>query len=69
MVWGANNFGQLGLGNISQIESVPKVVATLTGIPIGFIACGSNHSFAISKSGGVFGWGESVQCWYNFIMN
>lgn len=58
LVWGANNFGQLGLGHVSQIESIPKVVTSLKGVPIAFIACGSNHTFAISKSGAVFGWGK-----------
>lgn len=59
--WGANNYGQLGLGIQSAKETVPKVVTSLKGVPIAFIACGSHHSFAISKSGAVFGWGKNCK--------
>lgn len=39
---------------------IPTLVKSLSGIPIGFIACGANHSFAVSKSGAVFGFGKNV---------
>lgn len=55
--WGANNFGQLGIGVFSASETVPRTATSLRGIPIVFITCGANHTFAISKSGAVFGWG------------
>ncbi|XP_018560806.1 probable E3 ubiquitin-protein ligase HERC4 isoform X2 [Anoplophora glabripennis] len=61
LAWGANNFGQLGLGNLSSSEVKPKVIHSLTGIPVAFIACGANHSFAISKSGAVYGWGKNTR--------
>ncbi|KAJ1524442.1 hypothetical protein ONE63_010939 [Megalurothrips usitatus] len=57
--WGSNQFGQLGLGTTSDQENIPMLVTSLAGIPIAFIACGSNHSFAVSKSGAVFGWGKN----------
>ncbi|CAG9857321.1 unnamed protein product [Phyllotreta striolata] len=61
LAWGANNFGQLGLGVSSQTEPVPKVLTSLKGIPFSFIACGANHTFAISKSGAVYGWGKNTR--------
>ncbi|KAK9685781.1 HECT-domain (ubiquitin-transferase) [Popillia japonica] len=57
--WGANNYGQLGIGTVTPRESNPTVVVSLTGIPIALIACGGNHTFALSKSGAVFGWGKN----------
>lgn len=59
--WGANNYGQLGLGTQTVKETVPKLVTSLSGVPIAFIACGAYHSFVISKSGAVFGWGKNCQ--------
>ncbi|KAL1509492.1 hypothetical protein ABEB36_004214 [Hypothenemus hampei] len=61
LAWGANNFGQLGIGIFSQCETVPKPVFSLRGIPIVFITCGANHTFAISKSGAVYGWGKNTR--------
>lgn len=56
--WGANNHGQLGIGRVSHSESKPVIVKSLAGIPIAFLACGGDHSFAVSCSGAVFGWGK-----------
>ena len=52
--WGSNDCGQLGLGPASadvRVISKPMVVKALIGVPIAFLACGGNHSFAISKTG------------------
>lgn len=52
--WGSDDYGQLGLGPASVKDKIvcePKVVKSLIGVPIGFIACGGYHSFAISKTG------------------
>lgn len=57
-VWGLNSDGQLGLGSNKITEIKPVQIASLSGIPLAFIACGKNHTFAISKSGAVFGWGK-----------
>ncbi|XP_060525182.1 probable E3 ubiquitin-protein ligase HERC4 isoform X2 [Cylas formicarius] len=61
LAWGANNFGQLGLGTFTTGEPVPSVVTSLKGVPIAFIACGANHTFAVSKSGAVYGWGKNTK--------
>lgn len=58
--WGANSYGQCGLGTMSNKETVPQHIASLLGVPISLIACGSNHTFALSKSGAVFGWGKNT---------
>ncbi|KAL0272513.1 UNVERIFIED_CONTAM: hypothetical protein PYX00_005450 [Menopon gallinae] len=57
--WGGNSHGQLGLGSRVPYELQPVLVKSLVGIPIAFIACGANHSFAVSKSGAIYGWGKN----------
>ncbi|XP_031633255.1 probable E3 ubiquitin-protein ligase HERC4 isoform X3 [Contarinia nasturtii] len=57
--FGLNNYGQLGIGNAEKKVVNPVKIDSLNGIPIAFIACGGYHSFAISKSGAVFGWGKN----------
>lgn len=60
--WGNNDCGQLGLGSDFEnctIISQPTVLKALIGVPIAFIACGGYHSFAITKSGVVYGWGRN----------
>ncbi|PNF22147.1 putative E3 ubiquitin-protein ligase HERC4 [Cryptotermes secundus] len=56
--WGCNSCGQLGIGNKNG-QPKPSVVSSLAGIPIAFVACGGNHSFAVSRSGAVYGWGKN----------
>ncbi|XP_018331399.1 probable E3 ubiquitin-protein ligase HERC4 [Agrilus planipennis] len=59
--WGANNFGQLGIGTVSPSEPSPTQVPSIDGIPIAFLACGSYHTLVVSKSGAVFGWGNNTR--------
>ncbi|XP_071455632.1 probable E3 ubiquitin-protein ligase HERC4 [Hetaerina americana] len=58
--WGSNTYGQLGIGTVGEDVSKPQLVKSLAGIPLAFIACGGFHSFAVSKSGTVFGWGKNA---------
>ncbi|XP_050562405.1 probable E3 ubiquitin-protein ligase HERC3 isoform X1 [Spodoptera frugiperda] len=58
--WGANSYGQCGLGTMTNKEMIPQAITSLLGVPIAMIACGSNHTFALSKSGAVFGWGKNT---------
>ncbi|XP_043262293.1 probable E3 ubiquitin-protein ligase HERC4 [Colletes gigas] len=58
--WGSNNKGQLGLDSHIITRIKPKLVSSLVGVPIAFIACGWYHSIAISKSGAIFGWGKNT---------
>ncbi|CAB3239386.1 unnamed protein product [Arctia plantaginis] len=57
--WGANSYGQCGLGSLTSKQMVPQPITSLLGVPIALIACGSNHTFALSKSGAVFAWGKN----------
>ncbi|XP_041363097.1 probable E3 ubiquitin-protein ligase HERC4 [Gigantopelta aegis] len=57
--WGANNFGQLGLGTKQGLKDTPEFINCLKGIPIAQIDVGGNHSIVLSKSGAVYGWGRN----------
>ncbi|KAG8311110.1 putative E3 ubiquitin-protein ligase herc4 [Homalodisca vitripennis] len=58
--WGCNESGQLGLGHKCESVSQPTLIKSLSGVPLAFIASGGSHSFAVSKSGAVFGWGKNT---------
>ncbi|XP_078061143.1 putative E3 ubiquitin-protein ligase HERC4 [Mustelus asterias] len=57
--WGQNTRGQLGLGRVGHRMLRPRCVASLAGIPVAQLAAGGAHSFALSLSGAVFGWGRN----------
>ncbi|GAB1598948.1 probable E3 ubiquitin-protein ligase HERC4 isoform X1 [Argonauta hians] len=57
--WGANNHGQLGVGMNSEQCDRPRHLICLRGIPVAQIAAGDYHSFIMSKSGAIFGWGRN----------
>ncbi|XP_015266275.1 PREDICTED: probable E3 ubiquitin-protein ligase HERC3 [Gekko japonicus] len=57
--WGQNNHGQLGLGKEFPSQPSPQRVKSLDGIPLAQVAAGGAHSFALSLSGAVFGWGKN----------
>lgn len=46
--FGLNNNGQCGQGEMNKV-SKPTPLSSLAGIPIAFIACGSSHSFVLTK--------------------
>lgn len=58
--FGSNLHGQLGLGFDSEKISKPTLLKSLAGVPISFLSCGGNHSFVVSKSGAVFGFGKNL---------
>ncbi|XP_070614113.1 probable E3 ubiquitin-protein ligase HERC3 isoform X1 [Erythrolamprus reginae] len=58
--WGQNNHGQLGLGKEFPSQDTPQRVRSLDGIPLSQVAAGGAHSFALSLSGAVFGWGKNT---------
>ncbi|XP_059174881.1 probable E3 ubiquitin-protein ligase HERC4, partial [Physella acuta] len=59
-VWGSNAYGQLGLGRPkNSFLNVPTFITCLKGIPVVQVAAGGNHSFILSKSGAVYGWGRN----------
>ncbi|XP_067858724.1 probable E3 ubiquitin-protein ligase HERC4 isoform X1 [Heptranchias perlo] len=55
--WGQNKNGQLGLGRDIGNQPSPQPVRSLNGVPFVQIVAGGAHSFALSLSGAVFGWG------------
>ncbi|KAM5255293.1 putative E3 ubiquitin-protein ligase HERC3 isoform 3-T3 [Ctenodactylus gundi] len=57
--WGRNSHGQLGLGKELPSQAIPQRVRSLEGIPLAQVAAGGAHSFALSLSGAVFGWGRN----------
>jgi RCC1 and BTB domain-containing protein len=55
--WGRGEDGQLGLGDISDLDE-PTYVDTLRGVGIQQIACGSAHTVVLSTEGEVLTWGR-----------
>ncbi|XP_043090994.1 probable E3 ubiquitin-protein ligase HERC3 isoform X2 [Puntigrus tetrazona] len=58
-VWGKNSHGQLGLREDHPDSSSAEHVQSLSGIPLAQISAGGDHSFVLSLSGVVFGWGKN----------
>ncbi|XP_071263666.1 probable E3 ubiquitin-protein ligase HERC3 isoform X1 [Salvelinus alpinus] len=57
--WGQNSSGQHCLGKGEPSTSSPQLVKSLSGIPLAQITAGGDHSFALTLSGAVFGWGKN----------
>jgi len=55
--WGANNFGQLGLGNTTSYSS-PKQIGTLTNWVS--LASGQAHQLAIKSDNTLWAWGYNI---------
>ncbi|XP_051560298.1 probable E3 ubiquitin-protein ligase HERC4 [Myxocyprinus asiaticus] len=58
-VWGENSHGQLGLKEGRSGSLTAQHIQSLSGIPLVQISAGGDHSFALSLSGVVFGWGKN----------
>ncbi|KTF92284.1 hypothetical protein cypCar_00012608 [Cyprinus carpio] len=58
-VWGDNSHGQLGLKKDHPGSPSAQHVQSLSGIPLAQISAGGDHSFGLSLSGVVFGWGKN----------
>eukprot|EP00057_Strongylocentrotus_purpuratus_P007783 XP_011662257.1 PREDICTED: probable E3 ubiquitin-protein ligase HERC4 [Strongylocentrotus purpuratus] len=58
--WGDNTYGQLGIGTlVTNYTDRPTELTSLRGVPLVRVACGGFHSFALTISGSVFGWGKN----------
>ncbi|XP_038561956.1 probable E3 ubiquitin-protein ligase HERC3 [Micropterus salmoides] len=57
--WGQDSRGQLGLRERNLGPNSPQHLRSLSAIPLVQIAAGGEQSFALSVSGGVFGWGRN----------
>ncbi|XP_008325809.1 probable E3 ubiquitin-protein ligase HERC4 isoform X1 [Cynoglossus semilaevis] len=57
--WGQSRYGQLGLGMQGHSVPTPQIIQSLQGIPFAQISAGGAHSFSLTLSGAVFGWGRN----------
>ena len=58
--WGSNEFGQLGIGSTtSKFINTPRQISSLFGLYIAQVSAGGYHSFALTTSGALFGWGRN----------
>ena len=55
--WGANSYGQLGIGTIGGHEGLPSEVVMPAGVDFASIAVGSFHVCALGLDGQAFCWG------------
>mmetsp|Transcript_5279 Transcript_5279/g.17018 ORF Transcript_5279/g.17018 Transcript_5279/m.17018 type:complete len:388 (+) Transcript_5279:129-1292(+) len=60
--WGRGALGQLGHGGNPQprSEPLPRVIDALRGTPIASVTAGNKRSLALSRSGGVYSWGDGA---------
>ncbi|GFH09923.1 HECT domain-containing protein [Haematococcus lacustris] len=56
LCWGRGKYGALGQGDFSSCQ-LPAVVRSLQGVPLVQVACGGNHTLAMTASGAVYSWG------------
>ena len=56
--WGSNSLGQLGLEGRASISS-PLMMQFFAAFPVTRIACAANHTFAVTKAGDAYGFGDS----------
>jgi alpha-tubulin suppressor-like RCC1 family protein len=57
--WGAGHYGQLGVGGLEP-RLTPHPIDELENQSIKHVACGANHSGAVSDLGKVFTWGNGA---------
>ena len=57
--WGAGHYGQLGVGGLEPRLS-PAPIDELETQSIKQVACGANHSGAVSDTGKIFTWGNGA---------
>ncbi|XP_011049375.1 PREDICTED: probable E3 ubiquitin-protein ligase HERC4 isoform X2 [Acromyrmex echinatior] len=57
--WGCNMNGQLGLNSVDCTERVPRMIKVLGTNVIVQIACGTEHSIALTNDGELYAWGSN----------
>ncbi|MDF1795138.1 MAG: hypothetical protein P1U63_01240 [Coxiellaceae bacterium] len=58
--WGANFFGQLGIGNTDNPKTTPQLVQGLIGNKVAAVAIGALHICAQTNAGGMYCWGYNT---------
>lgn len=56
--WGANNVGQLGVGDTEARSGPVRLGGVAAGVPFRSLAAGFQHSLGLSRSGQVYAWGN-----------
>eukprot|EP00930_Biecheleria_cincta_P026010 TRINITY_DN18408_c0_g2_i2.p1 TRINITY_DN18408_c0_g2~~TRINITY_DN18408_c0_g2_i2.p1 ORF type:complete len:1336 (-),score=224.67 TRINITY_DN18408_c0_g2_i2:24-4031(-) len=56
--WGANNVGQLGVGDTEARSAPVRLSGVAAGVPFRAVAAGFQHSLGLSRSGQVYAWGN-----------
>ncbi|TDH73138.1 uncharacterized protein CCR75_008441 [Bremia lactucae] len=56
-MWGSNEYSKLGLGESSELESLPREVEALKGIRIVDVSCGDYFTAAVDEDGKMYSWG------------
>ncbi|XP_011636945.1 probable E3 ubiquitin-protein ligase HERC4 isoform X1 [Pogonomyrmex barbatus] len=59
--WGCNINGQLGLNIIETTERIPRMVKALATKVVVQIACGVEHSIALTNDGELYAWGSNKE--------
>jgi hypothetical protein len=57
--WGDNTYGQVGNGTFEKVQTIPSKIDSFNNKKIKAIACGGNHSFALTESNEVYSWGNN----------
>ena len=57
--WGKNNFGQLGVGDTDD-RPHPTQLKSIRFLRVAFVACGADHTTALTRDGGVFTFGAGM---------
>eukprot|EP00347_Sterkiella_histriomuscorum_P016162 403354247 len=58
--WGNGLQGQLGVQDCQDLQPRPLLVSGLSDVKIRQIACGANHTVALSMQGQIYFWGQYV---------
>ncbi|GJV59803.1 PH, RCC1 and FYVE domains-containing protein 1 isoform X1 [Tanacetum coccineum] len=57
--WGEGSCGRLGHGVESDV-STPQIIDNLIGLNTESIACGENHTCAVTQNGDLYTWGDGI---------
>lgn len=56
-MWGSNEYSKLGLGESSEMETLPREVEALKGVKIVDVSCGDYFTAAVDADGKMYSWG------------
>ncbi|XP_063848894.1 probable E3 ubiquitin-protein ligase HERC4 [Scylla paramamosain] len=58
--WGDNGYGQLGVNSCDSHIATPKLVESLARKVTVQLACGANHTLALTADGELYTWGQNT---------